>query len=128
MWRGPLACVARDQIRDQISDQQRLSCPASSQTERRFGIRGTCWDASGHLRRGRRVETQRSHPGPGRQVFWSATLQLEARLMRTAASPCLRPLRSGPWPQADPRAGTLCGTYVCRSLSRSRCPRHHCPG
>ena len=66
--RGPLACVARDQIRDQIADQRRLSRPTPSQAERRIEIRGTCCNGSGHLGRGRRVETQRSHLGPGSQV------------------------------------------------------------
>ena len=62
--RGPLVCVARDQIRDQIADQRRLSCPTPSQAKRRIEIRGTYCNGSGHLRRGRRVETQRSHQGP----------------------------------------------------------------
>jgi hypothetical protein len=53
--RGPLACVARDQIRDQIADQRRLSRPTPSPAERRFEICATCCDGSGHLRRGRRV-------------------------------------------------------------------------
>ena len=62
--RGPLACVARDQIRDQIADQRRLSRPTPSQAERRIEIRGTYCNGSGHLGRGRRVEIQRSHLGP----------------------------------------------------------------
>jgi hypothetical protein len=53
--RGPLACVARDQIRDQTCDQRRLSRPAASPAKRRFEICATCCDGSGHLRRGRRV-------------------------------------------------------------------------
>src|SRR5450759_2095699 len=66
--RGPLACVARDQIRDQITGQRRLSRPAPSQAERCLEIRGTYCNGSEHLGRGRRVETQRSHLGPGSQV------------------------------------------------------------
>src|SRR5674476_1623581 len=65
---GPLSCVARDQIRDQIADQRRLSRPTPSQAERRSEIRGTYCNGSGHLGRGRRVETQRSHLGPVSQV------------------------------------------------------------
>jgi hypothetical protein len=60
--------VARDQIRDQIADQQRLSRPVPCQTERRIEIHGTYCNGSGHLGRGRRVETQRSHLGPVSQV------------------------------------------------------------
>ncbi len=49
--RGPLAYVARDQIRDQIAGQRRLIRPTLSQAERRIEIRGTycdgwdTWDA-----------------------------------------------------------------------------------
>ena len=60
--------MARDQVRDQIADRRRLSRPAPSQAERRIEIRGTYCNGSGHLGRGRRVETQRSHLGPGSQV------------------------------------------------------------
>jgi hypothetical protein len=56
-------CVARDQIRDQTCDQRRLSRPAAPQAERRIEICGTYCNGSGHLGRGRRVETQRSHLG-----------------------------------------------------------------
>jgi len=53
--------VARDPIRDQIADQRRLSCPTPSQAERGIEIRGTYCNGSGHLGRGRWVETRRSH-------------------------------------------------------------------
>ena len=61
--KGPLACVARDQIRDQIADQRRLSRPTPSQAERRIEIRGTYCIGSEHLGRGRRVETPAVAPG-----------------------------------------------------------------
>ena len=66
--RGPPACVARDQIRDQTCNQRRLSCPTPSQAKRRIEIRGTYCNGSGHLGRGRRVETQRSHLAHGSRV------------------------------------------------------------
>src|SRR5665811_204459 len=53
---GLLPCVARDQIRDQIADQRRLSRPTPSQAKPRIEIRGTYCNGSGHLGRGRRVE------------------------------------------------------------------------
>ena len=62
--RGPLACVARDQIRDQIADQRGLRRPAPSQTERRIEIRGTYCNGSGHMGRGCRVENPAVPPGP----------------------------------------------------------------
>ena len=43
----------RDQIRDETSDQRRLSRPAAFPAKRRFEICATCCDGSGHLRRGR---------------------------------------------------------------------------
>src|SRR5450759_4455277 len=102
IWRGPLAYVARDQIRDQITDQLRLRRPAPSPAERRVEIRGTRCDGSGHLRRGRRVETQRSHLGPDRQAskvppsswwqYWRGRRHLLAFVVSGL----------GPWPQADP--------------------------
>jgi hypothetical protein len=92
--------VARDQIRDQIRDRRRLSRPAPSQAEPRPEIRGTYCDDSGHLRRGRRVETQRSHldrSGRSRKCHPPVpeVSHPSARLARTAASPRLRRLRSG---------------------------------
>jgi len=91
--RGPLSCVARDQIRDQIAGQRRLIRPTPSQAERRIEIRGThcsgwdTWDAvAGSKPSGRTWDLAVGS--------LSATFHLSARWERTAASSCLRRLRS----------------------------------
>jgi hypothetical protein len=92
--RGPLACVARDQIRDQIAGQRRLIRPTLSQAEHQIEIRGTyCngWDTLDAVA-GSKPSGRTWHLAVG---SLSATFHLSARLEQTAASSRLCRLRAG---------------------------------